>query len=248
MIGEAGTRQFSCDKLGRHVSIHTNHFQEDIPADGYNPIGNLTQMTVQDALGHSTNQYNYSDLSQLISESGDVSHHYAYDSIHNRLAKDTAQYTVSSLNRVESDSEATYVYDLNGNLIAKLLHGQTTTYTYDALNRLVSVRHGQDLFEYTYDSFGRRVSKRHGDSLDNYLYQCQREIGLMQDDILAELRVLGSGKGAELGAAIALELNGSLFAPVHDHRGNICCLIDTQTGQISATYRYSAFGETIRSE
>jgi hypothetical protein len=54
--------------------------------------------------------------------------------------------------------------------------------------------------------------------------------------------VLGISHGAEIGAAVALELDGDTFAPIHDPYGNVVCLLD-KSGNPVETYRYSAFGE-----
>ncbi len=161
-------------------------------------------------------------------------------------------YAVNGLNQITSDSEKSYVYDLNGNLIQKSDGGTTTLYRYDALNRLMVVEepsHWQ--VTYSYDSFGRRLTRNLCTWIDqwvpqeslSYLYQGQKEIGAYRGDQVTQLRVLGHGKGAELGAAIAIELEGRIFAPLHDHRGNVCCLMDNATGQVSEGYRYTAFGE-----
>ncbi len=66
---------------------------------------------------------------------------------------------------------------------------------------------------------------------------------LLLKEIL-EYRVLGLGKGAELGASVAIELAGKLYSPIHDHRGNIVCLLDSETGLPLETYRYTAYGES----
>ena len=50
-------------------------------------------------------------------------------------------------------------------------------------------------------------------------------------------------KGAELGASIALELQGQVFAPIHDFRGNIVSIVDTTQALSTESYRYTAFGE-----
>ena len=55
--------------------------------------------------------------------------------------------------------------------------------------------------------------------------------------------MLGRGKGAELGASVGIEIDGGVFCPIHDHRGNITALVDAATRQVHETYRYSAFGE-----
>ncbi|CUI18079.1 rhs family protein (plasmid) [Candidatus Protochlamydia naegleriophila] len=60
---------------------------------------------------------------------------------------------------------------------------------------------------------------------------------------IQELRILGTGYGAELGAAVAIEIKGRAFAPTHDHQGHVVSLIDATTGQPSEAYRYTTFGE-----
>ena len=73
----------------------------------------------------------------------------------------------------------------------------------------------------------------------------KKKLAMLREGHIDQLRVLGHGKGAELGAAIALELSGQVYAPIHDHRGNVCCLIDSTTGIVVEGYRYTAFGEFI---
>ena len=105
---------------------------------------------------------------------------------------------------------------------------------------------------YQYDAFNRRVSKccerKNGDWQKawehHYLYIGQKEIGAVNDQgKTLELRILGSGKGAEIGAAIALELYGRTYVPIHDQSGNIALLIDRKTGKTVEAYAYTAFGE-----
>ncbi len=144
------------------------------------------------------------------------------------------------------DSKAVYRYDLNGNLTTKTVGEQITYYHYDALNRLISIESPVISARYVYDSFGRRLSKTLSSGhIETYLYQGEREIGMMQDGRVKQLRVLGIGKGAELGAAVAIELKWHHICPIHDHRGCVCALINADTGQQAAGYRYTAFGEII---
>ena len=60
-----------------------------------------------------------------------------------------------------------------------------------------------------------------------------------------ELLILGIGKGAEIGAAVLLELNGSAYIPVHDHNGSVTVLISPDN-QLTEGVRYTAFGEEER--
>jgi RHS repeat-associated protein len=57
------------------------------------------------------------------------------------------------------------------------------------------------------------------------------------------LRILGLGKGAEIGAAVALEIRGKTFVPLHDQSGNVVVLVDMESKRVVENYRYSAFGE-----
>ncbi len=65
---------------------------------------------------------------------------------------------------------------------------------------------------------------------------------------LVQFRMLGKGLGAEIGAAVAIELDGELFAPIHDHNGNVVGLVNADTGKPAETYRYTAFGEEVCSK
>ncbi len=87
------------------------------------------------------------------------------------------------------------------------------------------------------------VAKKRQWKISLYLYQGQNEIGCVNEQKITELRILGTGVDAEIGAAIAIELEDRVYAPLHDRQGHIAALIESQTGIIAETYRYSAFGE-----
>jgi RHS repeat-associated protein len=141
-----------------------------------------------------------------------------------------------------SQTNYTYHYDDNGNLIDKTTDNKQTRYVYDALDRLIEVHNGSDVTVYTYDSFHRRLSKKQNGVAILYLYQNQNEIGALNQGEITQLRILGVTYGAEIGGAIALELNGKVYAPIHDPHGNIVALLDTNGNHVEG-YRYTAFGE-----
>ncbi len=79
---------------------------------------------------------------------------------------------------------------------------------------------------------------------EKYIWEGENEIGAVNElGEMTQLRVLGIGLGAEIGAAVAIEINEKLYAPIHDHRGNVCCLVDTDNGVPIEWYHYSAYGE-----
>ena len=53
---------------------------------------------------------------------------------------------------------------------------------------------------------------------------------------IEELRILGEGFGAEIEAALFLELHGKAYVPIHDHRGCLVTLIDVKTKKPVETY------------
>lgn len=89
---------------------------------------------------------------------------------------------------------------------------------------------------YTYDSLNRRLTAND----QHFLYHGQNEIGAYVDNELTELRLLGLGKGAEIGAAVAIFLNDELYTPIHDHNGNLACTLNNNH---PTPIRYTAFGE-----
>ena len=113
-------------------------------------------------------------------------------------------------------------------------------YTYDALDRLIRAENASVRYDYAYDPFNRRLSTttftstqdgREQVSCERYLWQKDCEVGSVDGEgNVASLRVLGEGLGAELGAAVLFELNGTVYIPLHDLSGNVRVLL-TSDGQ-----------------
>lgn len=244
---------FKWDLNGRPTKISSLHFTEEISEKGYDSVGNLLQADFINGGKQYSNIYNYDELNQLIYESTTRAHDYRYDSLHNRLSKDSDDYALNSLNQVEQCEAHQYQFDLNGNTISQISAGNEISYTYDALNRLRAVeREGIWKIEYQYDSFGRRISAHHfkwaGENLleeeREYLFQGIYEIGYrLPSGEFPELRVMGKREGPAFRTCIAFELQGETYAPLYDHIFNVVALLDLSSGDLKAAYRYSAFGE-----
>ncbi len=233
LINNLGTCTLSWDKKGRNKAIFSPYHIYSV--DALDAVGNITSYSFEDPEGKVSVHNSYDDLYQLQSEEGYKNHTYSHDSLHNRRKVDDAAYTLDCHNRIISDENETLSYDKNGNPTSF----RNQSYKYDALDRLIEVTDGDTVTKYLYDSFNRRIKKND----DFYIYQDLREIGLLKNGELAELRVLGIGKAKEIGAQVALELAGKLYCPLHDFRGNITLLIDAETKEIAQTIRYTAFGE-----
>jgi RHS repeat-associated protein len=250
---ELGKIDKTYDLLLRHRSTKALHFSET--EIQYDPCGNLTSRAFSDPLGKLPCSYAYDDLYQLNKEEGLRSHTYQHDSLYNRVQRDGLQLQINALNQLLNDHKGNYSYDPNGNLA----ESSTQKYTYDAWDRLLSVTEENTQTTYQYDDQHRRLSKTSSvwDPITNtwiakdtiyYLYLGQNEIGACDSQLnLTEVRILGYGRGAEIGAAVALELNGKVIIPLFDFAGNTRVLLDP-TGHPLETYRYTAFGEENLSE
>ncbi len=234
--------------LHRHKSIHSPHFSET--GVTYDAVGNLLTQTYTDPIGRLPCQYAYDDLYQLNSEKSSANHSYQHDSLFNRFVKDDQRFDFNSLNQLLGDKLSAYAYDPNGNLSER--HDQK--YTYDAWDRLLSVTIGNIRFNYTYDDLSRRLSKVKSlwDPLtDNwvtqdtqyFLYQGDNEVGVCDaEQHLMEFRPLGHGRGAEIGAAVAFEIQGKVYVPLTNFTVHVQVLLNSK-GEPVDIYRYTAFGE-----
>ncbi len=247
--GEAGLVSFTYDLLGRRISSTHDLFQEK--GVTYDAVGNLLHLDIVDSLGDRNENYSYDFLNQLATEDGAIKHTYTHDSLNNRVQRDATSYDVNALHAVTKDATNTYTYDANGNRIKK---SSSTTYTYDALDRLIEVSetNGKKI-SYSYDAFHRRVCKEVSTSswlfgssttTERYLYIVENEVGYLDaDGTMRQLRLLGEGPGAEIGATVLFEVDSIPFVPLHDMYGSIAAVIDPSSGYLHESYRYSAFGE-----
>ncbi len=235
------------------TKIDSPWWSQTIGKEGRGLDGRLRETTIQDVQGQYTSRFTYTADGQLASEEG---YCYTYDSLFNRLSENEQKWTVNDLNQLKETPSAHYVYDQNGHVIKKQQAGQSVFYTYDALDRLIRIEYPrQKAVSYVYDSFHRRLTDHEWEwnnqqqtwdlkSQVHLFYDDCKEIGkLNAQDEIVELRILGVGRGAEISAAVALELHNRLFVPLHDVGGSVCCLIDAQEGIVSETYRYSAYGK-----
>ena len=226
-----GTQVNYCyDTFGRCRKIDSPHYREEIPEKGYDPAGNLVLSHVQEE----TQEYAYDDLYQLIREKD---HEYQFDSINNRVKKDGESATYNALHQLIQKGSDSFLYDKNGNLIQRLEKGEIIQYTYDALDRLTSVNQNGQLTTYTYDPFNRRLTKKNKEEA-KFIYQNQDEIGLWQEGVIKELRIIDNRK-----STLAIELEKVLYVTIQDIIGNVVCLQNGK-GELVERYCYSAFGET----
>ena len=245
LIENAGEIVYGIDNMGRISSLETPCHSQNIL---YDDIGRISKISWENFL-NDNNEYSYNDLNQIKSETGRFSNNYENDSHFNRLKKNESFYEINDLNEVLSTDLEDFEYDKNGNLKTKKSENEEVLFYYDDLDRLIKVEKTNDyILKFKYDPFNRRISKKvlknSGKKKDfrYFLYDDQNEIGSFDKNLnQKELRILSDIDTAEIGSAIAFELDGYVYAPIYDVSGNVTSLI--YNGSLYEHYRYSAFGE-----
>ncbi len=144
----------------------------------YDTMDNITAKDTE----HGNYSYEYDALYRLIDvgnpdASGLTDEAFTYDNVGNRLtsAEAAGAWTYNGNNELESNPDATFEYDANGNMIKKTVDGVVTSYVYNIEDRLVEVWDGEvgsgSLSAlYYYDPFGRRLWKDVGGTRTYYHY------------------------------------------------------------------------------
>ena len=209
-----------------------------------------------------TVEYTYDSLYRLTSETiteGEkvTVYTYAYDNVSNRILKTengaATEYVYNALNQIVSDSETSYEYDLNGNLVRVIGSAQSALYEYNAENKLIkaTVQNGSFVIEesYTYDYQGNRTSKatHRSDGVTEYVKYLNDNSSLT--NVLAEIDENGTAKcvytiGADL---VSQERDGRTSVYLYDGHGSVVGLAN-ENGVVTDTYCYDAFGNLLKSK
>lgn len=229
-----GTTTYQIDLLSRPIQKQNSFHIEELHS--FDPNGNLLAYTRESSLSNEENHYTYDPLNQITEETGPFCHTYECDAHHGRQQKDDNPYETNSHHELLGTDTIENEYTWDGHLATS----NNNTYTYDGLDRLITLQTPKKTHHFHYDFFNRLLSQTiNNQTQENYLYDGQNELG----NYPQELRLLGQGKGAEIGATLAIETQNKLYIPLHDLFGNIIALIDAHKNQLVESYRYSAFGE-----
>ena len=133
--GQNGSVEYGYDAIGRTIKIEAAHFRQSVPSDGFDAAGNLVKFETEGI----PYQFTYDDHFHIQSEDGHTRHTYRFDSLSNRVAKDGTTHVHNSLNQLQNTGQEKFIYDLNGNMVERILSNEVIHYSYDALDRLISV-------------------------------------------------------------------------------------------------------------
>jgi len=230
-IGTLGTIETLHDILERPCQQSSSYLLHTVT---YGPTGLIEN--VQNSL-FGKKQYAHDGLSQIKKENDRV---YSFDSLGNPTDSQ-----IGACNEILGTSQCTVSYDPDGNPLERLENGRSTRYRYDALGRLIEIAEPGQTTRYVYDPLSRLLFKETKETADGkvfFLYDQDKEIGTVDEHgKIRELKILGLGLKGDIGAAVALEIEGELFAPVHDLGGNLIALVNSQ-GQVVESYDMDAFG------
>ena len=208
-----------------------------------------------------TVEYSYDSLYRLTSETiteGEkvTVYTYAYDNVSNRILKTengaATEYVYNALNQLVSDSETSYEYDLNGNLVRVIGSAQSALYEYNSENKLIKATVQNDSLvieeSYTYDYQGNRTSKttHRSDGVTEYVKYLNDNSRLT--NVLAEIDSDGNALalytvGADL---VSQERSGRTSIYLYEGHGSVVGL-SNESGVVTDTYCYDAFGNLLKS-
>ena len=176
----------------------------------------------------------YRLTSETITEGERVtSYTYAYDNVSNRILKTengaATEYVYNALNQLVSDSETSYEYDLNGNLVRIIGSTQSALYEYNSENKLV------------------KATVQNGVLVTEYVKYLNDNSSLT--NVLAEMGSEGSVQayytiGADL---ISQERDGKVSVYLYDGHASVTALAN-ERGIVTDTYCYDAFGNLLKSK
>lgn len=236
--GAAGPLLQELDLMGRRTLVSNNAFQER--RTSFDPVGNCLERMIDGV----QEVFAYDYLSQITNDNGRSA---SYDSLHQRLETEGKQAIHNARHQILSQGDDAFHYDIDG----RRMHDNRYRYFYDACDRLIAIEDSSTRYEYAYDPLNRRLFSityaNEGDgwvqrSFEGYLWQDDCEIGSVdKKGSIQELRILGEGLGAEIGATVAMELSGELFVPIHDLSGHIRAIVN-RNGEVVEKLSYTAFG------
>jgi RHS repeat-associated protein len=236
--GNVGQLTQTVDIMGRRTSVCHGAFREERTA--FDPVGCCLERTIDGT----REVFAYDFLSQLTNDNGRSA---SYDSLNRRCETEGTAASHNARHQILSQGENHFHYDSDG----RRTFDDRFKYSYDACDRLTAVEDDTTRYEYTYDPFNRRMSSIQYVKEEESWKQCSKkrfiwhdecEIGSADEESrIQELRILGEGLGGKVGAAVAFEVNGEVFVPIHDLSGHVRACVN-MNGDVVEKLTYTAFG------
>lgn len=215
-------------------------------------LGRIT--TLVETIGGTAATYEYAyDTSERLSsvkKDGLTVESYTYDLNGNRLTTTNSfgtnvTATYDAQDRLLTFGGATYTYNANGDLIAKVEGGQTTTYSYDELGNLLSVGlPGGTTVNYVVDGAGRRIQRTASGIVTRYLWQGDLQIAAELDSSNSVVSRFVYATGVNVPDYMIK--GGNTYRIITDHLGSVRLVVDVATGAIAQQMNYDGWGNVLQ--
>ncbi len=170
-----------------------------------------------------------------------------YDDHHNLLKytqdKVTHEYQYNDCRQlILKDQEQPCFFNTSGQIVQR----GNTQFKYDENSRLTEVITPNSTTSYTYDLSGKRISKISNGKTEHYVYFGINEIAILDESgKVEELRIPGLSTHKDILRPIAIEVNDTIYAPIHNRQGNILKLIDISTKEVISLEKCDPFGRGL---
>ncbi len=153
--GLAGSRIIDYDNCNRQTAQKTDYFSEQVPEQGYDPLGNLLKIEKKGIFPLLNGSYTYDSLSQISSEQTENYKIYSNDSLGNHRLVQDEELLYNSLNQLTASAQREYSFAPQGNLRRKVVDKTETRFTSDILSRLITIeKNDGTALHCGYDPFG----------------------------------------------------------------------------------------------
>jgi RHS repeat-associated protein len=244
---------YSYDNLSRLLSVLHQAGGSTIDGASYTLDAAGNRLSNTNWLAAATSNYGYDSIYELLqaTQGANVTEHYTYDPVGNRLSALAASYSVNSSNEMTAEGGEMYTYDANGNTTSKINSSGATNYTWDFENRLASVTlptiSGQPdsggTVTFKYDPLGRRIYKQSPNATSIFAYD--------GDNLIETVNSSGGlvahyTQGQGIDEPLAMQRGAITDYYEADGLGSVTSLTAVN-GAVAQSYTYDSFGNTTNS-
>jgi len=137
-------------------------------------------------------------------------------------------------------------YDNNGHVIEKSSPQGKESREFDSFGNLIKITTDEQTITYEYDDLGRRIRKSTPKEVETYLYIGMNEIATCTEDgQVKQLRIPGLSPHERFILPVAVEIENTVYAPIHDYRGNLRKLINAESKEVISLPYLEPYGKNL---
>ncbi|WDH95127.1 DNRLRE domain-containing protein (plasmid) [Paenibacillus urinalis] len=246
-LGNGATTKTEYDKA-KNLTGYANYRSDGTAINEYNYTYDQNNLIKSVTASTGTVEYEYNNLSQLISETltDGTKIEYSYDFTGNRDTKKvtkgsdvtTNELTFNKVNQISTFNGTAFEYDRNGNLVKD----NQNVYVYNVFDQLTEIKDTDNvtIFSARYDNNGKRISTETKNKKRNYFYQDDKVIYETDESGNIVIEYIWD----ESDVPVAFIFEGQTYYYHLNGHGDVVSLTDN-SGNIVASYDYDAWGNII---